>query len=119
MITFQLKAELEKLAVERMRQQTEQAKLEMEQSRLALIKEGKLSVVGELSRNSPLSEQSVDGFDVLGNLRLMPKFCERDPEVFFFFFVCLCLFASLMRLKLHILPSGRAHGQLRTPGTGS
>ena len=33
----------------------------MEQSRLALIKEGKLSAVGELCRKSPLSEQSVDG----------------------------------------------------------
>ena len=85
---FKLKAELEKeLAVERMRQQTEQAKLEMEQSRLTLIKEGKLSAASELSKKSSLvSEQSCDGFDVLGNLRLLPKFSEKDPESFFALF---------------------------------
>ena len=73
---FKLRAELDK---EKIRQQTEQAKLDMEQTRLSLVREGRLSA-GDVSRNS--SDES----DVLGNLRLVPKFSEKDPESFFSLF---------------------------------
>lgn len=56
-----------------MQQKTEQAKLEVEQSRLQLIREGKLSTVDGVARDQPLSSNlSLDGFD--GNLQLLPKF---------------------------------------------
>lgn len=85
---FKLKAETEKqLAVERLRQQTEQAKSGVEQARLQLIKEGKLLAGSEVSgRSVLLSEQSAANFDVVGNLRLLPKFSEREPESFFSLF---------------------------------
>lgn len=65
-----------------MRQKTEQAKLEVEQSRLQFIREGKLSAVDGVARDQPLSNLSLDGFDVLGNLLLLPKFSVKDPESF-------------------------------------
>ncbi|KAK0132145.1 hypothetical protein N1851_033069 [Merluccius polli] len=45
---FKIKAELEKkVTVERLRQETEQLKLEIEQSKIALIREGKIPAVSE------------------------------------------------------------------------
>ena len=56
----------------------------MEQARLELIKEGKLTATG-LIKKSP-SEQPEGYFDVLGNLRLLPTFSENNPELFFSLF---------------------------------
>ena len=47
---------------------------------MSLVREGKLSAGDDASRNSS------DEFDVLGNLRLLPKFSERDRESFFSLF---------------------------------
>ncbi len=83
------KAEIEKqLAVEKLRYQTEQTKLSLQQYKLDLIKSGQLVTDGsvELESSSFLPERSEECFDVLGNLRLLPKFNERDPETFFSLF---------------------------------
>ena len=71
-------------AIEKMKQQTEQAKLQVEQNRLDLMRDGKISVAAQVS--SGPAEQSAGGFDIKGNLRLVPKFSERDPEAFFAMF---------------------------------
>lgn len=81
------KAEIEKqLHVEKLHFETEQAKIALEQHRLELIKDGTLtsdrSVGLEVASSVPSRDES---FDVLGNLRLLPKFSERDPESFFLF----------------------------------
>lgn len=87
---FKLRVEVEKeLEVEKMRQRTEQAKLEMEQARLEVIKEGKLLAGGGFNREMALFfEQCLDGVDILGNLRLLPTFLERDLESFISLFEC-------------------------------
>lgn len=77
-------ADLEKaLALEKMRQQTEMARLDLESERLSLIKEGKLC---DMSR----SEESVRGrdnsSDILNSLRLVPKFHEKEVYTFFTLF---------------------------------
>ncbi len=82
-------AEIEKqLAADKLRYQTEQTKLSLQQYRFDLIKSGKpvTDVSGELESSSFLPEYSEECFDVLGNLRLLPKFNERDPETFFSLF---------------------------------
>ena len=66
------------------KQQTEQAKLQVEQNRLDLIRDGKISAAAQVSLEP--AEQSAGGFDISGNLRLVPKFSERDPEAFFAMF---------------------------------
>ena len=60
-----------------MKYKMEQMKLEVEQNKLGLISEGKLPV-------GAVREES--GFDVIKNLRLMPKFEEKDVETFFAMF---------------------------------
>ena len=66
------------------KQQTEQAKLQVEQNRLDLIRDAKISATAQVSLEP--AEQSAGGFDISGNLRLVPKFSERDPEAFFAMF---------------------------------
>lgn len=61
--------------------QLEVVKLELKHSKLQLIREGKLSS-GEFG---PVSSAS-DGFDIISNLRIVPKFNERDPDTFFILF---------------------------------
>ncbi|KAK9514643.1 hypothetical protein VZT92_025346 [Zoarces viviparus] len=74
-------AELEQvLAVKRLRQQTEHAKLEAERLRRSFVKEGKLST--EFDRKSSYSGQSVDGFDdfdQLGELVVLEQFKDLVP----------------------------------------
>ncbi|XP_030294105.1 uncharacterized protein LOC115594274 [Sparus aurata] len=82
-------AEMDKqIAVEKLRYQTEQTKLSLEQSRLELLKGGSsvAGVSGEQESSSVHPGGGGDGFDVLGNLRLLPKFNEKDPETFFSLF---------------------------------
>ena len=79
------RTEIEKqIAIEKMHCEMEQAKLSLQKSRLELIKSGEMvdeSVDGLLP-----PPESPDGFDVLGNLRLLPKFNEKEPEAFFSLF---------------------------------
>lgn len=66
-------------------QQLESEKLsrefELQVQRLKLISEGKLAPEG-----APLNESFSRAFNVIGNLKLLPKFNERDPDVFFSLF---------------------------------
>uniref|UniRef100_A0A3B4TE40 Gypsy retrotransposon integrase-like protein 1 n=1 Tax=Seriola dumerili TaxID=41447 RepID=A0A3B4TE40_SERDU len=80
--------EIEKqLAIEKLRFQTEQAKLQFQQNTLDLMKSGKSMGDGSFEVDASLSVPgSSKCFDVLGNLRLLPKFCEKDPETFFSLF---------------------------------
>ncbi|XP_036974481.1 uncharacterized protein LOC119030758 [Acanthopagrus latus] len=77
------RTEIEKqIAIEKMPCEMEQAKLSLQRSRLELIRSGKMVDESVLS---PPSESS-ECFDVLGNLRLLPKFNEKEPEAFFSLF---------------------------------
>uniref|UniRef100_A0A8C5CMY1 Gypsy retrotransposon integrase-like protein 1 n=1 Tax=Gadus morhua TaxID=8049 RepID=A0A8C5CMY1_GADMO len=81
--------EIEKqIAVEKLRYQTEQAKLSVEQSRLELLRAGFSGGAASGAQESSSVRPGGGGecFDVLGNLRLLPKFNERDPESFFSLF---------------------------------
>ena len=71
-------------AIEKMKQQTELAKLQVEQNRLDLIGDGKISAAAQVF--SEPAERSAGGFGISGNLRLVPKLSERDPEAFFAMF---------------------------------
>lgn len=66
-------------------QQLESEKLsrdfELQVQRLKLIGEGKMPFEGV-----PSQERVSRSFDVVGNLKLLPKFNERDPDVFFSLF---------------------------------
>lgn len=82
-------AEIEKqLAVEKLRFQAELAKVALEQYKLDLIKSGKLRSDSSVGRESFSSCPVLtdERFDVSGNLQLLPKFCEKDPETFFVMF---------------------------------
>ncbi len=84
------RAEIEKeLELKRMEYELEQTKLSLEKTRLDLIKSGeKVEPVGAAYGPglfmSP--EGSSEGFDILGNLRLLPRFNEKEPEAFFSLF---------------------------------
>ena len=56
--------------------QVEIKKLELEERRVSLANVGQVSVSPGPSR----------AFDVASNLRLVPQFCERDPDTFFLLF---------------------------------
>lgn len=72
------------MRLKKMKPQTEQAKVQVEQSRLDLIRDGKISAAAQVSTEP--AGQSAGFFDINGNLRLVPKFSERDPEAFFTMF---------------------------------
>ena len=68
------------LEMEVLRQKTEMHKLEVQQYRLELIREGKLASEGLVQRKGEYE------FDVGTNLRLVPHFTEADPDLFFSLF---------------------------------
>uniref|UniRef100_A0A674APU8 SCAN box domain-containing protein n=1 Tax=Salmo trutta TaxID=8032 RepID=A0A674APU8_SALTR len=75
------------------KQDIERAKIKLQQERLELVREGKLSGESllwegdpELLRNRSSVGHAPDTFDIVGNLRLLPQFNERDPETFFLLF---------------------------------
>ena len=77
-LTFEQQKEL--LLLKSDHEKEGQMKLDLELQKLALIKEGKISA-------SALNGQTTGSrFDVVSNLRLLPKFNENDVETFF------CLF---------------------------
>lgn len=67
--------------IERLRREAEHAKIALQTTRLGLGRDGKLPGFDE-AENVSLSKRS----DVVGNLRLLPKFNEKDPDVFFSLF---------------------------------
>lgn len=74
--------EMEKvLSVEKLRQETEQAKIELQRQKLTLVGEGKVTADVLLTDNSSVPGNSPKSDD-LSELRLVPRFDERDPETF-------------------------------------
>lgn len=68
--------------IEMSKMQLQQQQLELERYCLDLIRDGKLIVVG-----SGLESESIScKFDVVGNLKLVPKFDEKDVERFLLLF---------------------------------
>lgn len=67
-----------------MKFKTEQTKLELEQYKLHLIREGKL--IEGSGREILGSSEPHSKFDIGISLRLLPKFNERDPDTFFSLF---------------------------------
>lgn len=80
------KVKLEKEVVVEKLKQEEHARIEIEITRLQLIKEGKLSAVVVYSKVTEVDLDPALSFVVLVNLKLLPKFSERDPEMFFLLF---------------------------------
>ncbi len=71
------------LELERIRQQSEKAKLDLEGCRLSMIKEGVLSADGGGQAGSS-GKRPLD----ISNLQWVPPFNERDPDSFFVLFEC-------------------------------
>ena len=67
------------LELARIHQESERAKLDLERQRLTLVRDGRLS--GE-DQDRQGASSSAHCFDV-NNLRLLPQFNERDPDIFF------------------------------------
>lgn len=77
MVMEKQRMELEKhVAIERLRHETKQTKMDLQATRVVLLREGKLS--GEVWLGGGSSSPSKSP-DVASNLRLLPKFNERDP----------------------------------------
>jgi len=85
---FQMEIEKTKLEQETVfaQQVLEKRKLDMEQQRLDLMKEGKGKMwrVGDL--DDVVESGSPSNFNVAANLRLMPLFDEEDVDTFFVLF---------------------------------
>lgn len=84
-LTFDQQKELLLLQMdhERMKQQSEQGRLEFEKAKmeleyLKLLKEGKM--------DSSVDSAVCGSFPLHQNLKLVPKFNEDDPDVFFYAF---------------------------------
>ncbi len=58
--------------------------LEMEQHKLNLICDGR--VAADILNVAAISSELSSWFDIVGNLRLVPKFYEGDPDTFFSLF---------------------------------
>lgn len=67
--------------VEMSKLQLQQQQIDLERCRLDLIREGKLVAMGGVDSDVTLSK-----FDVVTNMRLIPKFDEKDVERFFLLF---------------------------------
>ena len=74
------------LALEEMKQKTEMVRLEVQNKKLNLIQQGILP--GLADSESPMFQSGtpVASFNILSNLRLLPKFNEKDPDSFFSLF---------------------------------
>lgn len=72
------------LELEKSKFKTEQTKLELEQCELHLIKEGKL--IEGSSRESVGPSEPYWRFELGTKLKLMSKFNEKDPNMFFSLF---------------------------------
>ena len=84
--------ELEKLRQESRMREAELAhvqareQLALDRYRLDLIRDGKLSAEPVTGDRSGVTGSDSPAFDVSVNLRLLPKFSEKDPETFFLLF---------------------------------
>uniref|UniRef100_A0A3B5QLU2 Gypsy retrotransposon integrase-like protein 1 n=1 Tax=Xiphophorus maculatus TaxID=8083 RepID=A0A3B5QLU2_XIPMA len=79
--TLRQQADLDKvLALEKLRQETELARIHLESEKLNLMKDGKLFA------ESCVMDSKCKASDILSDLRLVPKFSEKDVETFFTLF---------------------------------
>ncbi len=88
-LTFDLQKELLLLQMdhERMKQQSEQDKLELEKARMELeYLKLKLSQESKMNTDSSVESAACGSFPLHQNLKLVPKFHERDPDVIFSLF---------------------------------
>jgi len=76
----------QQVELEKIRQSTEIMKLEIQQSRLQLIRDGKLSLTESGAEDFFSVSRPTGGMDIVSNLRLVPKCNERDPDTFFILF---------------------------------
>lgn len=73
----------EALALKKVKQQTERAKLDLEAERLKLTREGKMC---DMSCSGEWAQSNDNSLDILSNLHLVPKFNEKEVETFFTLF---------------------------------
>lgn len=68
--------------IEKERQQNEKTKLELQKPKLDLINKGKLSSDAVIGRGGSVASvvASSSSFDIIGNLGLLPKLNEKDPD---------------------------------------
>lgn len=89
LLELRLKFEAEKeLSLERIKQETELAKLELQRQQLQVAREDR-AAAGLLPGGPSVSGGNAvraDAGNDLSDLRLVPKFNERDPETFFLMF---------------------------------
>ncbi len=93
LLQLQLKQQLElerlrfekEVEIETIKHKTERAKLDVQQYQLELVKEGKLSDVSRVD-SGKVPDVRASQFDLVNNLRLLPKFNETDPDTFFSLF---------------------------------
>jgi len=79
LLLLQIEQERVKLEVEREKTRNEQTNIELQKYCLDIVREG------GLNNDSADAFQGVSQrFDTAGNLRLVPKFNERDPDTFFY-----------------------------------
>ncbi len=86
-----LQMERDKFSIEKeqIRQSLEKERPEIEQYQQDLIEQGKLSNTdNECPDEFASLSHGLRMFDVVGNLHLVPKFDERDPDTFFSLFEC-------------------------------
>lgn len=76
---LQLEQERLRLEVEREKTRSEQPNIELQKYRLNIIREGGLN-----TGTGDVYSGASQVFDTAGNLRLVPKFNERDPDTFFY-----------------------------------
>lgn len=81
LMLLQIEQERVKLEVEREKNRNEQTNIELHKYRLDIIREGGLN-----NGSADVFQGASQRFDTAGNLRLVPKFNERDPDTFFILF---------------------------------
>lgn len=101
--------QVEKLALEKMWQNTEKLKLELEQSKLQLIRirQAFSMEVGSNTEDSAFIGSVPCGIDVVANLCLVLKFNEHVPDIF-------SLFSSILQMQKSAFASVHLHWE--SPG---
>ena len=84
LIQLEMERTKQQIEMEKLRQTTEQARINLQLQKVELVKEGKMDQ--RLLESEGAGGAEKRGFDLVGSLRLMPKFNEKDPETFFSLF---------------------------------
>ncbi len=81
LLLLHIEQERVKLEVEREKTRNEQTIIELQKYRLDIIRESRLN-----NCSADAFQVAFQRFDTAGNLHLVPKFNERDPDTFFILF---------------------------------